>query len=157
MRTPNLTILILKQIRFVAVQHSDRSVRYACSVASGLYTAARRFDSGHFNGFVPEKRVEETHRIRAAADAGDEHVRETLFFLENLLPRFLAEDGLEVPHHHRIRMRPRDTANDIKSVPDVRYPVPHGLVHRVFKRLSPLSDLPYSRTQKLHACYIERL
>lgn len=48
--------------------------------------------------------VEHAHGIAAATNAGQDSRRELAFPFEDLLARFLTDDGLEVADHHRERM-----------------------------------------------------
>ncbi len=78
--------------------------------------------------------MEEAHGVRAAADAGDQHVGQPALGLLHLLARFLADDRLEVAHHRRIGVRARHRADAVERVADVRDPVAQRLVHRVLER-----------------------
>jgi len=52
--------------------------------------------------------MEQAHRIRAAADARDQRVRQPALGGEHLLAVSRPMIGLEVAHHHRIGVRTRD-------------------------------------------------
>jgi hypothetical protein len=81
------------------VQHpgmpADRGARGGRSGAR-----ARRLHADQPHLAVAEERIEEAHRVRAAADAGHQHVGEP----SELPPHLAADHRLEVPHHHRVRM-----------------------------------------------------
>ena len=47
----------------------------------------------------------------------------------------VADHALEIAHHHRVRMRAGDGADDVERVLDVGHPVAHRLVERVLQRL----------------------
>ena len=79
--------------------------------------------------------MEQPHRVRAAADAGDERIRQPALGGEHLLARLVADDRLEIAHHHRIRMRAGDGADAIERRVDIGHPVAQRLVHRVLERL----------------------
>ena len=51
--------------------------------------------------------------------------------------RFLADDAVEIAHHHRVRMRAERRAEDVMGRADVRHPVAHRLVHRFLERALP--------------------
>ena len=51
----------------------------------------------------------------------------------HLLPRLLADDGLEVAHHGGIGVRAGDRADDVEGVFDVGDPVAQRLVHGVLE------------------------
>ena len=68
------------------------------------YSLATRFDSDHPDALVIQKRMEQANGVAAATNASDEQIGQTLFAVENLLSRFLADDALKITHYHRIRM-----------------------------------------------------
>ena len=68
----------------------------------------------------------------SATDAGNQCIRQTTRLLQYLFACFPANDGLEISNHCRVRMRTSDSANNIKSVFDIGYPVTHGFVESVF-------------------------
>ena len=82
---------------------------------------------------IVEERVEQPHRVGAAADAGHRHVRQPALGFLHLLLGFFADHRLEVAHHHRIRMRAGDGADQIVGVLHIGDPVAHRLVHRVLQ------------------------
>src|SRR3954468_14889215 len=75
--------------------------------------AAARFYADEFHGRVVDEGVEHPGRIGAAADAGDNVVRQLADLLERLLARLLADDALEIAHHHREGMWAGDAADDV--------------------------------------------
>ena len=101
--------------------------------------------------------MEQAHRVGAAADAGDQRIRQTAFGLLHLLARLVADDALEIAHHHRIGMRARDRADAIERVLDIRDPVAQRLVHRVLERLGAGLHRTHFRAQHLHAEHIRLL
>ena len=106
---------------------------------------------------VVEEGVEQPHRIRAAADAGDERVRQPALGLQHLLLRLSADDRLEVAHHRRIRVRAGDRADAVERVGDVGDPVAERLVHRVLERLGAGLDRDHLGAEHLHAEDVGRL
>ena len=86
---------------------------------------------------VVEKRMEQTHGIRAAADARHARIGQTAFLLEHLSACLAPDDRVEVTHHHRIRMRTRHRADDVVRVVDVAHPVAHRFVEGVLEGLRP--------------------
>jgi hypothetical protein len=106
---------------------------------------------------VVDVRIEDAHRVRAAADAGDHVVGLAAGDLGHLHQAFLADHGLEVAHHHRIRMRAGHGADDVEGVFDVGDPVAHRFVERVLQRLRTRLDRHHGRAQQLHAVDVLRL
>jgi len=91
------------------------------------------------------------------ADAGDQHVGEPAFALQHLRAGFLADDGLKIAHHHRIRMRPRGRADDVERVVDVGDPIAQGFVHRIFQRARAGTDRANFGAQQIHAEHVRLL
>ena len=52
----------------------------------------------------------------------------------DLRARLVADDGLEIAHHHRVRMRAQHRAQQVVRGAHVGGPVAHGLVDRVLQR-----------------------
>ncbi len=78
--------------------------------------------------------MEQAHRVRSAANAGDEAVRETAFLLHDLLFGFLADDRLEIANHGWVRVRACDGADAVERVAHIGDPIAQGFVHRVLQR-----------------------
>ena len=84
----DLAVVVLQQIGAVAVQHAGLAaghrrrmpVRHVEPVAAGL-------DPDHRDRGIVEKRVEQAHRVGAAADAGDQRVGQAPLALQHLLAR----------------------------------------------------------------------
>ena len=62
------------------------------------------FDTDQAHGWIVDERVEDAHGVTAAADAGDDQIRQAPDTIENVGARLLADDRLELPHHQRIRV-----------------------------------------------------
>ena len=118
---------------------------------------ARRLDTDQAYALDTDVGMEDAHGVGAATDAGNHVVRLAPGRLRHLHQAFLADDGLEVPHHHRIGMRPRNRTNDVESIGDVGHPVAHGLVQRILERLGARFDGNHGRTEELHAIDVGRL
>ena len=106
---------------------------------------------------IRDEGVEDAHRVAAAADAGDDRVRQPAELLEALRPRFAADHRLELAHHQRIRMRAEHRAEQVVGVGDVGHPVAHRLVDRVLQRLRAGVDLDHFGAEQPHAEDVERL
>ena len=120
----DLTVIGLQKISAVAVQHAGLAAIDRGRVAVGnVEPMARRFDPEDLDLRLVEERVKKADRVRAAADAGDQTVRQTAFEFEHLRPRLLADHALEVAHHRRIGMRAGDGADAIIGVMDVGHPI----------------------------------
>ena len=111
---------------------------------------AAGLDADHAH-VVLEERVEEPDRVRAAADAGDEEVRQRARRREHLLARLLADHRLEVADHRRERVRAEGGAEQVVRRAHVRHPVAHRLVDRVLERARAGGDAPHLGAEEAHA------
>ena len=98
--------------------------------------------------------MKQAHRIGAAADAGDQGIRQPAFGLLHLHPRLVADHRLEVAHHHRIRVRTGDRADAVERVVDVGDPVAQRLVHRVLQRPRTRLHRHHLGAEHLHAEHV---
>jgi hypothetical protein len=71
--------------------------------------------------------------------------------------RFVADDALEIPHHHRIRMRAVGRAEDVMRAADVRDPVAHRFVDGFLQGLLARVNRHDFRAEHLHAIHVEHL
>ena len=106
MRVIDLTVIVLQQVGAVAVQHAGPPRRERSRMAPGLDALPACFDADQADVGVVQERMKQTHRVGAAADAGDQRVRQPSFGLQDLLPHLVADHGLEVADQRRVRMRP---------------------------------------------------
>ena len=79
------------------------------------------------------------------------------YSFEHLRARLAADDRVEIAHHHRVRMRSGDGADDVERVVDVGDPVAHRFVERVLQRLRSRRDRHDLRAEQLHAIDVDRL
>ena len=77
---------------------------------------ARRLDAVELHAGVGDEGVEQAHRVRAAADAGDGGVGQPPLRLQDLRARLAADDGLQLAHQRRVRVRPGDRADHVVRV-----------------------------------------
>ena len=116
----------------------------------GVHTLAAGLDPDDAHALVVKEGIEQAHRIRPAADRGDDRVGQAALGLHHLRLRLLADDGLEIAHHRRIGMRPRHRADAVEGVAHIRHPVAQRIVHRVLERAAPRGDRHHLGPQKLH-------
>ena len=133
MRVLDLAVIVHQQIGAVAVQHARPAARDRGRVQL-RQPVAGGFDPEYFDTGIVEKRMKQSDGIGAAADAGDQRIRQPAFGLLHLGAGLDADDRLEVAHHHRIGMRARDGADAVKRIVHVGDPVAQRLVHRVLQR-----------------------
>src|SRR6185295_1947583 len=101
-----LSIVTLKEIGHGALQDARSATGKTRGMLSARDPHAAGFDADHFHLLFPYERIEESNRITPPADTGDEAIRQPSFCRHDLSPSFTSDDGLEVPDHHRIWMRP---------------------------------------------------
>ena len=129
MRELNLADLVLQEYTNAcpAARRASRpeTAPHACS---GLMPSPPASTPTIFTELSSEERIEQADGIRAAADAGDQQIGQPLFFLQDLPPRFVADDALKIAHHDRIRMRAVSGAEDVMRGADVGDPIAHRFV-----------------------------
>ena len=153
----DLPVVVLEQIGHGPVQDADRARGEPRRVLAALDAEPTRLDPDHLDLLVLEERREHADRVAPPAHARDEVVREPAFGLEDLLARLPADHGLEVPDHHRIRVRAQDRAEDVVRGADVGRPVPHGLADGVLQRAAPGVDGRHGRPEQAHPEDIQSL
>ena len=112
---------------------------------------AAGLDADQPHAGIVDKGVEDAHRVAAAADAGDDRVRQLAGQLEDLRARLPSDHRLEFADHQRIRMRPQHRAEQIVGVGDVGDPVAHRLVDGVLQRPAAGIDAQHLGAQQTHA------
>lgn len=73
---------------------------------AAIQAVAGRLDADQLHRLLQEVIIEDAHGVGAAADASDDDIRLAPRQLRHLHAALLADDRLEVAHHHRIGMRP---------------------------------------------------
>ncbi len=66
---------------------------------AGLHALAARLDADEAYPLVVEERMEQAHRIGAAADARHQRVGQAALGLHHLHAGLVADDALEIAHH----------------------------------------------------------
>ena len=151
----DLPVVVLQEIRAVAVQHAGTAAVHGGRVpVRHLEAVTARFHAEDLHALVVEERVEQAHGVGAAADAGDERVGQAALGLHHLLAHLPADHRLEVAHHLRIGMRPRYRADDVVGVAHVRHPVAQRLVHGVLQGAGAARDRVDLGAEQLHAEYV---
>ena len=113
MRRQNVAGLVLQHQAARAVQHAGRAAGESRGVIAGRDAAAAGLDADQSHALVVDERVEDAHRIAAAADAGDDEIGQAAGRVQNLRARLLADHRLELAHHQRIRMRAEHRAEQV--------------------------------------------
>ena len=153
----DLAFVVLEHEGLAPLQHPERTAGKTRCVLAALDAVSARLHSVHLHGRIVEELVEQAHCVRTAAHAGDQGVGQPALQLHDLLFCFPADDGLEIPHHHRERMGAVDRAEHIVGVRNVRDPVAHGLVDGVLERPAPRIHRANGRSEELHAKDVQGL
>ena len=111
-------------------------------------------DAENLNPGIVEERMKQPHRVGAAADAGDQRIRQPAFSFLHLPAGLDPDDRLEITHHHRIGMRAGDRTDAVESVVNVGDPVAQRFVHRVFQGARSRLYRKHLRAQHLHADHV---
>ena len=113
-----------------------------------------RLDAEDLDAGVVEEGVEQPDGVGAAADAGDERIRQPALGLLHLGADLRADDGLEVAHHGGIGVGPGRGADAVERVVDVGDPVAQGLVHGVLEGAGARLHRHDLGAQHLHAEHV---
>ncbi len=154
----NLPVVVLQQIRPVAVQHAGATTCQRRAVFHlGVHTFAARFHADDVNRPIVQKREEQPHRVRPTADCGNDRVGQTPFGGLHLFFGLFADDGLEIAHHGGVRVRACDGADAVKRIAHVGDPITQGVVHGVFQCAAATGDRHHFGPQQFHAEHVGRL
>src|SRR5215471_13034739 len=106
MRRSDLPIYVLQQIAFRSLKHPDAAVvhKSSCMLAQ-IVSNSSSLDADHPHGRVVEKLMKESDRIRSTAHTGNKNIRQSAFFLQDLLARLPSDHRLKITDHQRIWMR----------------------------------------------------
>ena len=130
---------------------------------AAVHAFAGGFDTDQARVCMIDVGVEDAHRIAAAANTGHDRIGLRavtacgLQHLGHLHPTLLADDALEVAHHHRVGVWASYRADDVEGVFNVGDPVAHGFVERVFERAATAFHRHHRGTEQLHTVDIGAL
>src|SRR5262249_41713191 len=110
----HLAELVLEQVSAGAMEDTNRPWAERGGVAAAGYAVASRLDAHEVDVLVEQERIEDAHGVGAAADAGDNRIRQPPGRLEHLTSRLAPDDRLEVAHDHGVRMHTDDRAYDVE-------------------------------------------
>jgi len=132
-RLGGLAVFVLQNVGTGAVQDARTTALDGCRVLRRVDAVTGRLDAVEGDALVVEERVEHADRVRSAADAGEDRVREATEALEELGAGLFPDDLLEVADHRGERVRARGGAEDVVGRLDGGDPVAVGLVDRVLQ------------------------
>src|SRR5438093_621965 len=130
----DLAELVLQHNRSRAVQDADRAAAEPRRMLPEIGAAPAGLYADQADRLVLQHLVEESDRIRSAADAGHGGIRQPSSALAELSERLAPDDRLKVAHHHRIRMRAQDGAEDVVRGANVGDPIANRFVDRILQR-----------------------
>ncbi|MDR8822196.1 hypothetical protein FEQ05_05940 [Burkholderia pseudomultivorans] len=141
------------------MQHARAAGDQRRRVMAGVEAVAGRFDADQLHRCIVDIRIEDAHRVRAAADARNHRIGLPAREFGHLHLALVADHALEVAHHHRVRVRvrARDRADDVERVLDVGDPVAHRFVQRVLQRARARFDRHDGRAEQLHPVHVRGL
>src|SRR5690554_4130320 len=149
----NLAVFGLQQEGTVAVQYT-RLTAFEAGRMALVQTLTARFHTDHFDRCIIEERVEQPHCVGAAADTGDQGIRQAPLLLHDLTTGFFTDDSLEVTYHGRIRVRTGYRTDDVESAVDIGHPVTQCFVHRILQRAGTTGYRDHLGTEQLHALHV---
>src|SRR5829696_7611804 len=95
-RVLDLTVAVHEEIRAVAVQDAGPAAGERGGMQPGREAVPGRLDAVDLDVAVVEEGMEEADSIGAAADGGDERIRQAAFLSQHLLAGLAANDALEI-------------------------------------------------------------
>src|SRR5689334_3595983 len=104
MRQLDIPVLVLQHEGAGALEYASAAAGEAGGVTAAGNLLASCFDADEPHIAILDERIEDTHRVAAAADAGDDCGWQTAGELQYLGARFLADDRLKLADHERIRV-----------------------------------------------------
>src|SRR5687767_3193290 len=94
----DLPVGVLQKIGAVAMQNAGCASTHRGAMLDAIEAAAAGLDADDLYAAVVEERVKKADGVRAAADGGDDGVRQPAFLFEDLGARLNADHRLEVAH-----------------------------------------------------------
>ncbi len=153
----DLAVVVTDHVGAVAVQHARAAGGDRGGMAAGSDALAGGFGAVDLHPRIVEEGMEQADGVAAAADAGADRVRQAAVVLEHLRARLAADDGVEVAHHARIRIRAGNGADDVEGVLHIGHPVAHRLVQRVLERGRAGGHRHHPGAEQLHPVNVDLL
>ena len=149
----DLAVFILKDEGAVTVQHAGAAFLKRCRVLACLKAFTRGFHADQLGVLERDIGVEDAHGIAAATHASDHGIGLLVSAQKfgHLRQAFVANDLLEVAHHHGVGVGAGHGADDVEGVVHIGHPVAHGFVERVLERLAARLHGHHGGAQQLHA------
>ncbi|MBA7587842.1 hypothetical protein ES708_29887 [subsurface metagenome] len=96
---PNLSVLVLENIRFCPMEYSYSACHQWSSVLPGLKSSPGCLHPNKPDILIVQKGIENANGITTTTDTGDDIVGQATQLIHNLLSSFPTDYHLEVTHH----------------------------------------------------------
>ena len=153
----DLPFFILEHVTHSSLEYATPAACESRRVLTQLEAAAAGLHSHHADSGVAEKIVEEPDGVAPSSYAREKKIRQAAFGPQDLFARLFSNDGLKVPHDLRIRVGPKNGAQEVVCRRDVGHPVAHGFVDRILERSAPRIYRGHFCTEQAHAKDVEGL
>mmetsp|Transcript_9374 Transcript_9374/g.23303 ORF Transcript_9374/g.23303 Transcript_9374/m.23303 type:complete len:281 (-) Transcript_9374:353-1195(-) len=153
----DLTVVVLEELAEGAVQDARLAVGERGRVLVRIQAVAGRLHSDEPHVVVLHEIVEEAHGVAATADARHENVGLGAELFQALLPRLLADAGVEISHHHRVRVGAGHGSKDVVCSLHIGHPISDGFAGSVLEGGRAGRDRAHLRAQKTHPEHVQRL
>ena len=130
----NLTVCVLNQIGTIAMQNAWGTCCKRRCMPARFNALATRLATDQADFFMRNVIEENAHRIGAAAYTGQHSIRLLANHFRHLPETLFTHHGIKIAHHHRVRVRTRNSTNDVESVFNIGHPIAHRFIERIFKR-----------------------
>ena len=148
---------VLQEVTESSVQHAHRPGHQGGGVVAARQAVPGGLHPHEAHRLVVDKGMEQAHGVAAAADAGHQALGQAAGDSAQLGLGLFADDRLEVPDDHGVRMRPAHRAQDIMGMAHVGDPIPDGFVHGVFQGAAAGTHRDHAGAQQAHADDVEPL
>ncbi len=153
----DLPVLVLAEVGLHAVEYPEAAGVDRGRCLEGVDPLAGGLAADQLHLLVLDEVIEGPDGVAAAADAGDQHVRDPALLLDGLRPDLLADHGLEVPDDRGERVRTHDRPQAVVGVVYAGGPLAHALRYRILERARTGLDPADLRPHEPHAVDVERL
>ncbi|KAG1391315.1 hypothetical protein G6F59_014930 [Rhizopus arrhizus] len=129
----DLAVVVAQHVGAVAMQHARATGGDRRRMAPGADAITCRFGADDLDLSVVEEGMEQADGIAAAADAGGDRIGQAAVLGQHLFACLAPDDGVEIAHHARVRVRTGDGTDDVEGVLHVGHPVAHRFVERILQ------------------------
>ncbi|KAG1084970.1 hypothetical protein G6F40_014330 [Rhizopus arrhizus] len=153
----DLAVVVAQHVGAVAMQHARATGGDRRRMATGADAITCRFGADDLDLSVVEEGMEQADGIAAAADAGGDRIGQAAVLGQHLFACLAPDDGVEIAHHARVRVRTGDGTDDVEGVLHVGHPVAHRFVERILQGGRAGGDRHHRRAEQLHPVDVDLL